>query len=221
MPSGMGSGAFPGGFNLDPRYLPDAPPDRGTVIHKFGRITLQQWRYRKVPHYEVLLDGKIIATERHPETALQTARRKLNRPKHGAAIARTSRQCVELFAYRGWELKGDILMPIAFGARDNFDTWAGPVAHSDFKPNEREGSGLWAVKMHPQYIRELLTGYNPPVHGIVQLAGQVVEHERGYRAERTTIRLLRVEFPLSEGFKKCLEDRYQCQVFPANPKGGR
>lgn len=219
MPSSLGPGAFPGGFNLDPKFLQEAPPDRGQVLHKFGRITLQVWRYRKVPHYELLLDGKIIATERQIDTVMQTARRKLNRPKFGNSPSRKpGKQTIELFAYRGWRLVADTLTPIGFRT-DDYNTWNGPVAKSDHNPATHEGSGLWAVKLTPSVIRDLMQQYHPEVHGIVQLGGVVVEHEIGYRAERATIRILRVEVPCSDKFLELLGDRYQCQVFRA--QGGR
>lgn len=203
-----------GGISADElvELLSDAPvdppePRRDTKLHKIGRVEVTYHVRRKVKFYEVLIDGKLVAQDRNLSWALHLARDFMP-PKPEKKIKFTG----ELIAYRCWRLMGDILVPVS--KNTDFDTWDGPVARSDVNPRDNSGSGLWAIKLNkPEAIQNLLRSYYPDVHGMVALSGTVVEHEIGYRAERATIRVLRVVPPVSDGLIKLLADRYQCQVF--------
>lgn len=189
-------------FSYSPQFMQDPDPPRGRVLHKIGRITLTVYVYRKQKIYEVLFDNNLIASARDwPQDALRKARNRMP-PKP------LKKHVGEILAYRGWNLMGDILIPLS--RMDDFDSWQGPVAVAP-ELNENGSNGLYAVKI--EYSRLLLEGYHPAVHGIVGLSGRVIEHERGYRAQRMVIRVLRVVPPVGDIIIKALEDRYQCQVF--------
>lgn len=189
-------------FSYAPQFTQDPDPPHGRILHRIGRITLSVYVYRKQKIYEVLYDGKLIASARDwPKDAIAKARGRMP-PKP------TKKHVGEILAYRGWNLMGDLLVPLS--RMDDYDSWQGPVAVAS-ELNENGHNGLYAVKI--EYSRLLLAGYHPAVHGIVGLSGRVIEHERGYRAQRMIVRILRVVPPVGDIIIKALEDRYQCQVF--------
>lgn len=66
------------------------------------------------------------------------------------------------------------------------------------EPTTRNESGLYAFKSEEAYNKEMghkygasttnkLLGYNPPIHGMVEMWGKVVEHRGGYRASHARI----------------------------------
>lgn len=188
-------------FSYSPQYDQSPNPLRGRILHKIGRATLSVQVYRKQKIYDVQWDGVLIASSRHwPQDALRKARSRVPKP--------SKRVIGEILAYRGWNLIGDILQPLTRG--QDYESWEGPVAVvSDFNPDDT--NGLYAVKI--EHSRDLLRSYRPLVHGIVGLSGKVVEYERGYRAQKQIVRVLRVVPPVGDVIIKALEERYQCQVF--------
>lgn len=133
----------------------------------------------------------------------------------------------ELLAWRLWRLcrwvpDGSLRLMSAF--RDT--VWDGPVLTADHLPIgvPNCGSGVYALKsaLRPnrQYFDWLL-GRDTWVRGWVALSGQVVEHERGYRAQRAVLRRLRLGVAAHRYFRSAddlawvrdeLERRYQCPV---------
>ena len=133
----------------------------------------------------------------------------------------------ELLAWRVWRLcrwqpdGGLRLVSLARGT-----VWHGPVLTADHVPDAvaDSGSGVYALKpaMRPsRHHFNWALGPDTWVRGWVALSGRVVEHERGYRAERVVIRQLRLGVAAHRLFltpetlaapRDELERRYQCPV---------
>lgn len=189
-------------FVYDPRYVSgEIEHFRATVRHKIGRCMLTRYISRKREVWEVYWEGKLIGAAPTWRAALSAA--------HSRRPPRTAKVQGEIIAYRGWQLLGDILTPV--NQLNDIKTWADLVAHSDRAPEPHNQSGLYAAKL--QYAQPLIDTYRTPVHGLIGLYGKVIEHERGYRAEKAVIRVLRVVPPLGDALLRALEERYQCQVF--------
>ena len=98
----------------------------------------------------------------------------------------------ELLAWRVWRLcrsqpdGGLRLVSLARGT-----VWHGPVLRADLVPDAFPGcgSGVYALKPATLPGRQQFDwalGADTWVRGWVALSGRVVEHERGYRAERAS-----------------------------------
>jgi len=121
----------------------------------------------------------------------------------------------EVLAWRGWSLnwaekeQGWFLYSVNHDVR-----WDGPSLMADKVPDSQNTHGIYALADKGQL---LLQGYGTQVLGEVALSGIVVEGERGYRAERATIRNLVVfGYPRPDvrpiEILVELENRYQCEV---------
>lgn len=109
-------------------------------------------------------------------------------------------------AIRGWRLsRYGLLQSLAFDI-----DWDGPVEREHTSINRKGAAGFWAVKPSGVHIVE---GYNPPVVGIVELSGRVVDHDFGWRGEVCTIVALFVTQHCHRHVYDALENRYQCDVF--------
>lgn len=189
-------------FVFDPRFVKgEIEHFKATIKHRIGRCMVAHYVSRKRHIWEVYWDGKLIGSGNSDIEAFYNARK--DRPQPAQKVQG------EIIAYRGWGLTGDILTPAT--RPHDLRTWDGPVALTDFGPEPHGSNGLYAAKL--KYAQALVDSYGMPVHGIVGLLGKVIEHERGYRAERQVVRVLRVVPPVGDGLLKLLEDRYQCQVF--------
>ena len=104
--------------------------------------------------------------------------------------------------------------------------WDGPVFHAHALPSgdDTDRVGVHAMRGRLPATNWRLWGTAIHVVGCVALSGRVVEHEYGYRAERATIRSLRLtiggHLTLPEDAAmlqvvRDLEDRYQAPVRPA------
>ena len=200
------------GIGFAPKFnnVPPAP-GVGRRLHKIGSVELRLFIYRKQRHYEVLINDILVGQSRDDDghMALFKARAKLPTKKAKPA-ASPYYHAGEIFAYRGWRLVGDILCSVGYDQK-NYDIWNGPVAKCEGTLEIDGANGLYAVKF--SHAKQMMDGYFPDIHGIVGLSGIVVEHERGFRAERAVVRVLRVVPPVGDLVLKALEDRYQCQVF--------
>lgn len=133
----------------------------------------------------------------------------------------------ELLAWRVWNLcrwRPDGSLRLVSATRPT--VWDGPVLMADHRPLATPscGSGVYAVKPSVRPCRrhyDWALGGETWVRGWVALSGQVVEHERGYRAERAVIRRLRLGAAAHRYFRSPkklarvreeLERRYQCPV---------
>lgn len=123
----------------------------------------------------------------------------------------------EILAVRAWGLRGDLLVPVTRDA--DFTTWSGPVATAHEIPSDHNSSGLYCVRPSPHAVSQLLSNYtyNLDAYGIVALSGRVLEYEKGYRAQRATIRKLIIIPPVSDEFLELLGDRYQSDVVRERP----
>ena len=196
----------------DLQLAPDNEPDvkQGhTRVHKIGKVDLTYHVVRKQKFYELEIDGKFIGQSRWAGELLAKAREQFPKPERNETVHQ------EIIAYRGWHLIGDVLVPLT--RANDLESWEGPVAHvRDIDTSDRGGNGLWAIRLTDRTaINEMLTSYRPMAHGLVALSGKVVEYERGYRAQRQMVRLIRVAPAVSDEFLKLIGDRYQCQVFRA------
>lgn len=191
-------------YDFEPKFAQELePPTPTRTLHQIGRVRLDLEIYRKVKHYSILVDGVLAGHSRDwPHEAFRMAREKFQKP---------SKKVVgEIMAYRGWRLVGDLLKPLNDYSQE---TWHGPVAIAHEKPGSGNSNGLYAIRLdHTQYFFHTY-GAVSEVHGIIGLFGRVVELERGYRAEKAIIRVLRVVPPVGDMVLKALEERYQCQVF--------
>lgn len=91
-----------------------------------------------------------------------------------------------LIAYRGWRVmenkKG--VNPMLYAvAWDKMYT--GPARHDSDKPGFHESNGHYAVPL--KHLEEAYQGYRCDALGRVSLYGTVIEHTRGYRAQRIVI----------------------------------
>ena len=104
--------------------------------------------------------------------------------------------------------------------------WDGPVFHAHALPSgdDTDRVGVHAMRGRLPATNWRLWGTAIHVVGCVALSGRVVEHEYGYRAERVTIRSLRLTIgahltlPQEAAMRQVvrdLEDRYQAPVRPA------
>lgn len=108
----------------------------------------------------------------------------------------------EIMAWRGWNLSwDDPYDPILQSASQN-TLWRGPTVVADKAPELGGKTGIYAlsereVKPKHDFYGDSMRGWSRqylsmPVSGTVALSGVVVEGEYGYRAERATIRSLRL-----------------------------
>jgi hypothetical protein len=190
-------------FVYDIRYVTgEVEHFRATIRHKIGRCMLTRYVSRKRQVWEVYWEGKLVGADYTWEGAFYTA--KSRRPPKTVKIQG------EIVAYRGWGLLGDILTPVNMAGSD-LVTWSGPVAVTDRAPEPHNQHGLYAAKL--EHAQSLIDSYRTVIHGLVGLYGKIIEHQRGYRAEKAVVRVLRVVPPLGDALLRALEERYQCQVF--------
>jgi len=138
----------------------------------------------------------------------------------------------ELLGLRAWRLvrwNDDQRLRLQSLGRDA--VWHGPVFAADAPPCAANESGVYALKpgRRPRsrhasgsgYADDWLAGSRTWIWGWVALSGEVVEHERGYRAQRAVVRRLRLGSLAHLAFDgpaaladtvRDLEDRYQCPV---------
>lgn len=84
----------------------------------------------------------------------------------------------EIIAWRSWDLRDGAL----WSTTQNF-CWDGPSVTADAVPTADNSNGIYA-------LQEISDTPITDVWGQVELSGLVVEGEKGYRAERATIRSL-------------------------------
>lgn len=105
--------------------------------------------------------------------------------------------------------------------------WEGPVLRAHRKPLDEAGnlcrrSGIYSLKS-PQYVRKcIVPAYDAPVWGSLDIWGQVIEHELGYRSEYAMVtRLTILARPVSkrlgrdfdiQGLAGSFCRRYECDV---------
>jgi len=138
----------------------------------------------------------------------------------------------ELLALRAWRLvrwTDDGRLRLQSLARN--DVWHGPVFVAGTPPGPGNQSGVYALKPGRRPKSLLVSRFGGPddwlagsqtwIWGWVALSGEVVEHEAGYRAQRSVVRRLRLgtlahlalETPAAlRDAVRDLEDRYQCEV---------
>jgi len=155
------------------------------------------------------LDVEIEALRRRVVAALHEAVENA-RTERAAALARNARirmgvvdddimwSPVPLAGYRVWIIGDDGL----YGARRRWEapTLVASCAHGDDVPHTDGrcaevafGCGIYAAKSATRLMKELGAGLGGRfAAGRVDLEGTVVEHERGYRAQRATVRALAV-----------------------------
>lgn len=122
----------------------------------------------------------------------------------------------EVLAWRAWRLEADDQGPLLRSLSWEV-AWPGPVLVADQAPDQGNERGVYAVRdRHSHWCR----GPRARVLGLVGLSGRVLEHERGYRAERATVRALfllpprQAEDTLEDrsGVAAGLAARYACGV---------
>lgn len=127
-----------------------------------------------------------------------------------------------LVGVRQWALTPNCKLASTFVSH----IWEGPILRADHPPKDHvrvgdqrdTGHGIytWRVGASCPDPITLQTDSIGWVEGTVHLLGRVVEHERGYRAERVRIASLCITslnpyFNREEAIES-LEDRYQCEV---------
>lgn len=119
----------------------------------------------------------------------------------------------ELIAWRMWNLTGDQLTSVSHATK-----WDGPVLVAHDVPQQHNNVGIWCYKRRKTCIYGMGRGYD--VLGSIALSGGIVEQERGYRAQRATIRSLEVLEPkATDEALDQLGERYQCSVTRSVLKG--
>lgn len=131
--------------------------------------------------------------------------------------------------WRVWELdKGGYLVSVTSKA-----IWKGPVLSARGRPyslimgdrgprdSDEVDYGIYCYKtplLLYGHMRRGIFNMRWPVLGAIELSGHVVEHTKGYRAERATFKKLWYVFDdphkllFGDNLKKDLENRYQCDV---------
>ena len=128
-----------------------------------------------------------------------------------------------VLAYRIWGLRGDGLYGAWTRWTESTKTAScmlgGGVPHTDGRCNEVAfGCGIYAAKdMHQLLRRNGLTLKKDFAAGLVALEGKVVEHERGYRAERTRVLSLIV---VHDEVMTIIDDEVEVHEAFVDPWGG-
>lgn len=112
-------------------------------------------------------------------------------------------------AIRAWDLRANLPPdPDVFLTALSFQyLYDGPVARQENSPVAQGSTGYWAVKPRGYNI---LIAYDPAVIGFVELTGDVVEHELGWRGEVMVIQELFMR--KHKAYARRIEQKYQCEV---------
>lgn len=203
---------------LDPRADPasafaaPAPALSIGPLHTIGGCTLRRARKRGLWCYQVVFRDKVVVRPT-PKGALLAMRQEF--PKEVDRPTGKPEVVGEIPAVRVWKLAGEFLVPVTHQDGVFFD---GPILVAHEKPALDNSSGLYSLKPDKDFWSDLVQGYQADAWGDVGLLGTVVEHARGYRAEKQVVRRISLLVPSSPEFRRLLEARYQCEVLDAYGK---